>query len=111
DGDAGVEEEGAEGGEVVERLGRAVPLPRGHDLYEGDAAAVVVHAALLPRPGMSLVQELARVLLHVDPLHGDGPEGAAAGRDLDGAAGGERPLVLRDLVALGQVGIEVVLAR
>ena len=29
----------------------------------------------------------------------------------DLAVGGERPVVLRDLVALGQVGIEVVLAR
>ena len=39
------------------------------------------------------------------------PDPAPGRRDLDVARGGQRLLVLRDLVALGQVGIEVVLAR
>ena len=56
------------------------------------------------------MQRLAGVLLHVDAGDADA-HGAAAGTELDRAAGRERPLVLRDLVALGQVGIEVVLAR
>ena len=39
------------------------------------------------------------------------PACAAAGLELHGAAGRQRPIVLGDLIALGQVRIEVVLAR
>ena len=59
---------------------------------------------------MALVEQLARVLFHVDAEQPHAPQPAAGG-DLYVAAGGQRPLVLRDLVALGQVRVEVVLAR
>ena len=56
------------------------------------------------------MQRLARVLFHVDAREADEPA-LPAGVDLHSAATRQRPLVLRNLVALGQVGIEVVLPR
>ena len=53
---------------------------------------------------------LARVLFHVQP--GDpNALGGAAGFDLDEAMFGERLVELRDLVSLGQVGIEIIFSR
>ena len=57
-----------------------------------------------------VMQRLARVLFHVDPRQADDRR-PRAGRERDAASGREGPLVLRNLVALGQVRIEVVLAR
>ena len=56
------------------------------------------------------MQGLARVLFQV---HADDADACAApaGVEAERAVGRERPLVLRDLVALGQVRIEVVLPR
>ena len=81
------------------------------DLDEGDAAPVEVDAALLRGPGEPLVEQLPGVLLHVDALESDATETRLRGGDLDASLGGQRPLVLRDLVPLGQVRIEVVLPR
>ena len=60
----------------------------------------------------AVVDRLAGVLLHVDARDADAPRPAsAAGLDLEPAARREGLLVLRDLVALREVGVEVVLAR
>ena len=54
------------------------------------------------------MQRLARVLFHVDA--GQADELVAKGRwQGDAPAERERLLILRDLIALGQVGIEVIL--
>ena len=53
---------------------RAAQVGVGDDLDQGHAAAVEIDAALLGRPGEALVQELARVLLHVDAVEADAAE-------------------------------------
>ena len=58
---------------------------------------------------MLVVQRLAGVLLQVQPLDADA-HGIAVGINLDFALADDRLLVLRDLIALRQVGIEIVLA-
>ena len=79
------------------------------DLDERDAAAVVVDVGAAIGIGKPFVQRLARVLFHVDARQAD--VFSAAGRDVEAAAERQRPLVLRNLVALRQVRIEVVLPR
>ncbi len=76
----------------------------GHDLHQRRAAAVEVHDACLG--GMDAtrragVDELGGVLLQVHTVDAHLAQAAVAG---------QRNVVLGDLVALGQVGIEVVLA-
>ena len=62
-------------------------------------------------PGKVLVQRLARVLLEVRARDADRLRRAVLEHDLDAAVCDDRQLVLADLIALRQVGIEVVLAR
>ena len=56
------------------------------------------------------MQRLPGILLHVDARQADAQRPAAHG-DVEAAAERKRPFVLRDLIALRQVGIEVVLPR
>src|SRR6185312_715572 len=92
-------------------------LPRtevrlGDDLDERRPGAIEVHVAAAAGVGESFVHELPRVLFHVDAGDTDVVRrGPVVALRLDDAAGGERPLVLRDLIALRQIRIEVVLAR
>ena len=67
-------------------------------------------AVVAIRIGERLVQRLAGVLFEVDADDPD-PARVAARLELEHAVGGERPIVLGDLVALRQVGIEIVLPR
>ena len=85
------------------------------DLDERDARTVVVDERILcavdaaGRP--THVRELAGVLLHVGPLDLDA-EGLATGQfHLDDPVVRDGFVVLADLVVLGEVGVEVVLAR
>ncbi len=107
---AGVEQHPMEGLQVVLRLGRRPQIGRRHDLDQRDAAAVEVDQALSRQRAAArrFVQQLAGVLLEVQAMEGDAL-GVIGERQL--AARGDRLLELRDLVALGQVGVEVVLAR
>ncbi len=76
----------------------------GDDLSQRCSAAVEVHSAAVSAvdpAARSGVDELRGVLLQVHPMDTDVPEATGAA---------QRHVVLRDLVALGQVGIEVVLA-
>ena len=59
---------------------------------------------------MLVVQALAGVLLQMQPLDADGDALAAEQIDDDLALADDRALVLADLIALRQIGIEVVLA-
>jgi hypothetical protein len=95
--------------EALRRIGGRPQVGIGDDLDEGHAAAIEVErrAAIGVREA---VQRLARVLFHVHACDADRRRARAA-RELDMPAECERPFVLRDLIALRQVGIEVVLPR
>ena len=94
-------------------LGRA-DVGLADDLHQGSAAPVEVHQRVVgpvdAARGPAGVHQLARVFFHVHP--GDAhPEGAAVLQfHVQMPADAQRQVVLRDLVGLGQVGIEVVLA-
>src|SRR5258706_11925391 len=79
----------------------------GHDLHQGDARTVEIDETVV---GMLVVQAFARVLLQMQPLNAD-PDGFAVLEvDQDLALAHNGVLVLADLIALGQVGIEIILA-
>ena len=75
-----------------------------HDFEKRHAAAVQVDVGIVA----DIVDRLARILLDVDPDEADLPA-SLAGIDMDRAFTADRLLVLRDLVAFGQVGIKIVL--
>jgi len=109
-GDVGTGDEGGERSGADDRLG--------HDLDERDPGAVVVDEGVVgtvdASGGSTGMGQLAGVLLHVDALDLD-PEVARAvvglDRDIEPAVEAQRLVVLADLVVLGHVRIEVVLAR
>ena len=80
-------------------------LGRGDDLDERHARAVEIDVRDRADVGV-----LARVLLEVDALQLHALDRAAEDQ-IEVAVLAQRLVVLRDLIALGQVGIEVVLAR
>ena len=87
-------------------LGRA-HVGLGDDLHQADPGAVEVDEAHRRR---LVVQRLARVLLEMQALDPD-PDRMVGGEvDLDLPLADDRALVLGNLIALRQVGIEVVLA-
>ena len=86
--------------------GRRVDVRLAHDFDQGHPGAVEVHAA----DGRGrVVHELAGVFFHVDPADADALS-ATVGLHIDVAVLGEGQFVLGNLVALGQVGVEIVLA-
>ena len=79
----------------------------GDDLHQGDARAVQVDKAVV---GMLVMQALAGILLQMQAFDAD-PDGFPVLEvDDDLALAHDGVLVLADLIALGQVGIEIVLA-
>jgi hypothetical protein len=113
-GDLDVAQDRAQGAQVGGGLGGRAQIRLAHDLEQRHAGAVEIDVGRVAADHRRIVDRLARVLLHVDAV-----QAYALDRDLaavlDGhvqpALGRERLLVLGDLVALRQVGIEVVLAR
>ncbi len=106
----GIEQHLVEGLQVVLGFGGAGHVGLRNDLDQRHAAAVEVHQALA-RQGLTagrLVQELAGVLLEMEPLD---PHALRVMGERQQSALGKRTVVLADLVALRQVGVEVVLAR
>ena len=107
--DAEVDDDLAQLLEVGDRFVGAAHVRLGDDFEEGRAGAVEVDVAVAAGLGAFAVQELAGVLLHVDA--GDAEALAAVLRlDIEPAADADRLFELGDLVALGEVGVEVVLA-
>jgi hypothetical protein len=94
-----------EGSHVGRRLGARADVRLAHDLDERRARAVQIDE----RIAAHAVHVLARILLHVDPLD---PDMAAlpVHRDIQVPVLAERRLVLRDLIALRQIRVEVLLA-
>src|SRR6202043_4137141 len=82
----------------------------GGDFAERRAAAVVIDVSLGGRLRKTFVEILGGVVFDVQA--GDADALLCAGvLDLDPAASGQRKFVLRNLIALGQVGIEIIFAR
>jgi hypothetical protein len=88
-------------------LGGSADIGLADDLEQRDAGAVVVDQAGV---AVLIVNVLAGVLLHVDAREADRSV-FAIDLDVDATLGADRQLVLADLIALGQVRVEVVLAR
>ncbi len=100
----------AQPAEELAGLGGRAQIRFGHDLEERDAAAIEVQVGPAIGIGKAFVQGLAGILFEVRPGDPDAPR-LAGHLILDAPAGGDGPFVLRDLVALREVRIEVVLAR
>ena len=96
--------------EVRIRLGGRAQVRLGHDLDQRHATAVEVEVA--PEVGIreTFVEAFAGVVFHVQTCDADALL-CAPDLDFESARGGKGKLVHRDLVALGQVGVKVILAR
>ena len=101
-----VAQDRAQLGEERHRLLRRAQVRLRHDLHQRDARAVEIDVA---QAGVLVVQQLAGVLLEVQPLDADVDASAVRQIDGDDAFADDRRLVLADLIALRQVGIEIVL--
>ena len=107
--DAGVEQDLAERGEVgVGLFGRA-HVGLGDDFGERGAAAVVVDVGLGGGLREAFVEIFGGVFFDVEARDADAFF-CAGDFDFDVAAGGEREFELGDLVALGEVGVEIIFA-
>ena len=95
--------------QVLLGLGRAAQVGLADDLHQRHAGAVEVDQRARCRA--RAVQVLGRVLFHVHARDAAPLRCAPSTSIVELAVLGQRQLVLRDLVALGQVRIEVVLAR
>ena len=113
-GDAGIEQDFLELGEVLEGLVGCAEVGLGDDLDQRRAAAVEVDVGARGGVGKAVVEALAGVLFHVQARDADALRDRLAGHvecgHDDHAVFGDGLVELRDLVALGRVGIEVVLA-
>ena len=94
--------------QVRDRLLRRTKVRLRDDLEQRRAGPVEVDAAGADQP---LVQRLARVFLQMRTRDTDRLPRPVVQDDFQRSVLDDRPLVLADLVTLGQVGIEVVLAR
>ncbi len=93
---------------VSDRLFGGPHVGLGDDLEERRAGAIQIDAA---RVRKTLVKGLSRILLEVRPRDPDRLCGAVIEHDADRSVADDRMLVLADLIALRQVGIEIILAR
>ena len=91
-------------------VGRRPQVGLGHDLDQRRPAAVEIEVGFLARVGKSLVQRFTGVLLHVDARNAHPPRSSRRGV-FQRSAGGQRLLVLRNLIALGKIRVEVVFPR
>ncbi len=105
-GGAEIAQDGAQLGHVRLRLLGGAHVGTRHDLHQRDARAVEVDVGIV---GVLVVDRLAGVLLQMQALDAD-LHRLAVDVDLDLALADDRLLVLADLIALRQVGVEVVLA-
>ena len=104
--DVEIADNGVQFPQVGGRLRGRAQVRLADDLQERRAGAVEVHVA---HRFALVVHQLAGVLLHVDAGDADGPA-AAVHLDLHPAVLADGQLELGDLVALGQVRVEIVLA-
>ena len=93
--------------EVADDLIRRAEVGFADDFDQRHAAAVVIHHGGI-RGGV--VHQLSRVLLHVNLVNADDLSAAVLGFNLNASVAADGEVELADLVRLGKVGIEVVLA-
>ena len=103
---AEITQDGAQLGEEGLGLLGGAQVGLGDDLHQRDAGAVEIDER---RGRVLVVEELAGILLEMEPLDAD-PDRAVGHVDHDLALADHRRLVLADLVALRQVRIEIILA-
>ena len=97
-------------GQVCMRFVGAADVGLADDLNQRRAAAVEIHVGIAVGVLEAVVNALARVVLHVDPRDADALL-FALDLNFHPAVLGQRLVILRDLIALGQIRIEIVLAR
>ena len=97
-------------GKIGEGLFRCADVGIADDFGERHAGPVEVDVAVEIAVGEAVVDGLAGVLLEMQPGDADALRAAVEGH-VEPAVLGQGLVVLRDLVTLGQVGVEVVLAR
>ena len=79
-----------------------------HDLHQRRPRTVQVDQAVVLARVVAAMQQLGRILFEMHP-HDSSPLSLAIQVDLQPAVAGDRQVVLRDLIALDQVGVGVVL--
>jgi hypothetical protein len=94
--------------QVRNRLAGRTHVRFGNDLDQGRAGAIQVDAGRGPQ---ALVQRLAGILFEMRAGDANALEGTVLQHDVHVTLGHDGQLVLADLIALGQVRIEVILAR
>ena len=109
-GYAAVEQDFFQSREVLEGLVRRADVGVGDDFGQGRAAAVQIEISVRGGVIEAFVEALAGILFHVQACDADAFCAAIAGGHVDPAVLGQGLVKLRNLIALGQVGIEVVLA-
>ena len=113
-GDAGVEEDLLELGEVFEGLVGGAEIGLGDDFDERRSAAVEIDIGAGGGVREPVVEALAGVFFHVQAGDADGLRdwvpGRVEGGHGEGAVLGDGLVELRDLVALGAVRVEVIFA-
>ena len=107
--DAGVEHDLAKRGEIGVGLVWSAHVRLGDDFAEGRAAAVVVDVGLSGGLRKPFVQIFCGVFFEMQASDADAFFRAVV-VDFNPAVGGERKFVLRDLIAFGQIGIEIIFA-
>ena len=103
---AEIAQDRAQFAQVGAGLLRAPKIGLGDDLHQRHPRAVEVDEGAF---WVLVVQGLAGVLLHVQALDTDGPRLAVGQIEDQRALADNRLQVLRNLIALGQIGIEIVL--
>ena len=104
---AEIAHDGAQLPQVSAGLLRAADVRLGDDFHQRHAGPVEIDEG---EAGMLVVDRLAGVLLDVQPFDADVLGAAVRQVDADDPLADQRPLVLRDSIAGGQVGVEVVLS-
>ena len=105
----GVKHDLAKRGEVGVGLLGGADVRLGNYFGERRAAAVVVDIGLGGGLREAFVKVFRGVLFEMETRDADA-FGGAGDFDVEPAAGGERQFVLRDLIALGEIGVEIVFA-
>ena len=103
---AQIDQDGADLLDVSHGLFGRTDVRTRHDLHQGRAGAVQVDIALGRR---QVVDQLARILFQMQPLDADVEERTVLGFHLDHTLADDREIELADLIAGGQVGVEIVL--
>jgi hypothetical protein len=112
-GDLDVAQHRAQRAQVGDRLLRRADVRLGDDLDQRNAGAIQIHVRDVPSHHGRVVDRLARVLLHVDAREAHARHlfpGVSPDGNVQPPLRGDGLFVLGDLVALGQIRIEVVLA-